>query len=245
MSGRRSSPAGGGAESRCGQTAGSAGHTSGNPRTLSRDLGNALRHSGALQAVCSRQPPCPPTRHHPGAAVGNPDASRSFAGPASDRSAPHGSPDRGGSPGSAGWQRAGPDGGPPAHSRRHSKSGRGRSTGRRAPGLGSERTGTDGQGSPRARLRPGMDDVRNGWNTAPACVLGTCGARRRFGLGRLGRRRACPADRQDAPRHCALDRRRDARNRARGALGACGYVDNAKGRCPHTHRPSSRSQPLI
>jgi hypothetical protein len=229
MSGCGSSPAGGGAGSRYGRTAGSTGHTSGNTRTVVRDLAIPWQHcSGTPLAVRSQQPPCPPTHHHPRAAVGNPDASRSFAGRASDRYAPHGSCDRGGSPGSAGWRRAGPDGGPPVHSRRHSKSGRGRSSCRRTPGPGSERTGTDGQGLPQAQLRPGMDDVRNGWNTAPACVLGTCGARRRFGLGRLGRRRACPAD--PAGCHRAIVRSIHAatlRSCTRHA-GACGYVDNAR-----------------
>jgi hypothetical protein len=132
--------------------------------------------------------------------------------------------------------------GPPVHSRRHSKSGRGRSSCRRAPGPGSGRTGTDGQEFPQAQLRPGMDDVRNGWNTAPACVLGTCGARRRFGLGRLGRRRACSCrSGRLSPRHCALDTRRNAAivHPARGSLWICGQ---RKGVAHKSTGPASSSQ---
>jgi len=50
-----------------------------------------------------------------------------------------------------------------------------------------------------------------------------CGARRRSGLGGLGRRRACQSGRL-SPRHCVLDTRRHAAGRAH----ACGYVDNAR-----------------
>jgi hypothetical protein len=50
-----------------------------------------------------------------------------------------------------------------------------------------------------------------------------CGARRRSGLGGLGRRRACQSGRL-SPRHCALD----ARRHAAGCAHACGYVDNAR-----------------
>ena len=103
----------------------------------------------------------------------NPDASRSFVGRASGEHVPHGSPDRGGSPGSSGWRHAEPDAGLPAHSRRHSKSGRGRSSCRRVPAPGSERTGTAGPALPPPPPGRGMDAVCNGWNNAPACVLGT------------------------------------------------------------------------
>jgi hypothetical protein len=87
-----------------------------------------------------------------------------------------------------------------------------------------------------------MDDVRNGWNTAPACVLGTCGARRRFGLGRLGRRRACPCrSGRLSPRHCALDTRRNAAivHLARGGLWICGQ---RKGVAHKSTGPASSSQ---
>ena len=50
-----------------------------------------------------------------------------------------------------------------------------------------------------------------------------CGARRRSGLGGLGRRRACQSSRL-SPHHCALD----ARRHAAGCAHACGYVDNAR-----------------
>jgi hypothetical protein len=117
--------------------------------------------------------PRPPTQHHPEAAAGNPDASRSFAGRASDHSAPRGSRDRVGSPGSVGQRRAGPDAGLPARSCRRSKSGHGHNSCKRAPERGSGHTQTAGPAFPPDQRRPGMDDVRNGWNTPPACVLGT------------------------------------------------------------------------
>jgi hypothetical protein len=70
-----------------------------------------------------------------------------------------------------------------------------------------------------------MDDVRNGWNTAPACVLGTCGARRRFGLGRLGRRRACPADLAGCHRAIVRSIHAATPRSCTWHAGACGYVD--------------------
>jgi hypothetical protein len=53
-----------------------------------------------------------------------------------------------------------------------------------------------------------------------------CGARRRSGLGGLGRRRACQSGRVSL-RQCALDRAAALRSRGRRAQ-TCGYVDNAK-----------------
>ena len=105
--------------------------------------------------------------------AGNPDASRSFAGRASDAPVPRGPSDRDGSSGSADRQRAGRDIAPPAHSRRHSRSGHGRSSCRSAPERGNAYTRTAGPALAPAQARPHMDDVRNAWNNAPACVLGT------------------------------------------------------------------------
>jgi len=80
-SGRGSSPASDETGSRRGRRADSDVHTSGRATTPGGDRWIALvRHSMTPQAVCSRSPPRPPTQDHPGAAAGNPDASRSFAG---------------------------------------------------------------------------------------------------------------------------------------------------------------------
>ena len=71
-----------------------------------------------------------------------------------------------------------------------------------------------------------------------------CGARRRSGLGGLGRRRACPAGSgRLSSRHCALDRRRNAaiQRAARAALWICGQ---RKGVAQHTHKPS-KQQPAF
>ena len=64
-----------------------------------------------------------------------------------------------------------------------------------------------------------------------------CGARRRAGLGGLGRRRARQSGRL-SPRHCALDARRHAAGRAH----ACGHVDNARAlpTCPQAQQPTIR-----
>jgi hypothetical protein len=73
-------------------------------------------------------PPSPATPNHPVAVVVNSDASRSFAGRASDGPVPHGPGAHGGSSGSADRRHAGRDIEPPAHSRRHNRSDRGRSS---------------------------------------------------------------------------------------------------------------------
>ena len=173
MFGRDSGRRNGGAGTPCGRTADNTGHTSGSARSVGRHRGMALqRRSKPPLPARSQRLSRPPTPHHPEAAVGNPDASRSF-GRASGGHAPHGSPDRGGLPDSAARRRAGNDVEPSARTRQRSKSDRGRSSCRRALEPGTERTGTAAPFLPPDRLRPGMDGVRNGWNTAPACVLGT------------------------------------------------------------------------
>ena len=64
-----------------------------------------------------------------------------------------------------------------------------------------------------------------------------CGARRRSGLGGLGRRRACPADL--AGYHRAI-----VRSTGAAMLRSCARssVDmwTTQGRCPHTHKPSKQ-----
>ena len=131
----------------------------------------SLPRRGKLTVACLRSPPRSPSPNHPRDVAGNPDASRCFAGRDSDRPAPHGSLDRGGSPGSAARPRAGRRAAPSVNSLARSKSGHGRSGCRPAPELGSARTETVGQSSPRATAH--MDAIGNDWNTAPACVLST------------------------------------------------------------------------
>jgi hypothetical protein len=163
-----------GAGTRCGHGVGSDSRTSGSATTRGRDLGIAWHcHTVMPQPVGSHPPPRPSQQHHPPAAAGNPDASRSFAGPASDAPVPHGPADRDGSSGSADRPRAGRDISPPVHSRRRNRSGRGRSSCRSAPERGNAHTRTAGPAFPPAQARPHMDGVGNAWNNAPACVLGT------------------------------------------------------------------------
>ena len=227
------------AESRCAPTAGNAVRTNGSTRQVRPDPGIA-RQWPALPSLADdpRPPPLRPTQDHPEAA-GNPDASHSFAGPASARFASRGSRDHESSPGSAGQRRAAPRVGPPVHSHRHSKSARGRSSCRSAPASGSARTGTAGRVCLRLKPPPWMDGGRNGWNTAPACVLGTVwGTASNPRLGRLGRRRACPSNRFVTAPLCAPR-----------PLPPCDRVRSTKrpvdmwttqGRCPHPHRPQQK-----
>jgi hypothetical protein len=232
-----SSPAGGGAGIRCGRGADSDTRTSGSARTRGRNLGIASqRHAMTPQPACSRSPPRPPTHHHSGAAVGNPDASRSFAARDSGRHALHGSCDRGGSPGSVGRQRAGRGVAPLAHSRPHSRSGRDRSNCRSAPEPGSARTKTGAGPSTAPRAVPSMDASGNGWNTAPAFVLGTMWGTVSIRTWRLGRRRARQSGRL-SPRQCAL-------STPRSACGARRPVDmwTTQERCP-TYPQVQQQQP--
>jgi hypothetical protein len=171
MSGR--GPANGAAGIPCGPTASSVGHTSGSARTHPRRGMAPQRRSRAPQAERLQWPSRPSAHQHPEATMGNPDASRSFAAHASDRYVPHGPGDRAGLPDSVGRPLAGPVAALPARSRRHSKSGRGRNSCRSAPGPGSAHTGTAGPILLPDRPRQSMDGIRRGWNTAPACVLGT------------------------------------------------------------------------
>jgi hypothetical protein len=132
----------------------------------------SLPRRGTLTVACLRSPPRSPSPNHPRDVAGNPDASRCFVGRDSDRPARHGSPDRGGWPGSAARPRAGRRAAPSARSLVRSKSGRDHSGCRREPELGSARTETAGQSSP-PRATAHMDASGNDWNTAPACVLST------------------------------------------------------------------------
>jgi hypothetical protein len=215
------------AGSRCAPTADNDVRTNGSMREVRPGPGSA-RQWPALPSLADgpRPPPHRPTQDHPEAAV-NPDASHSFAGRASACSASRGSCDHESTPGNAGRQRAAPRVAPPAHSRQHSKSARGRSSCRSAPASGSARTGTAARACPRLEPPPWMDGGRNGWNNAPACVLGTVwGTASKPRLGRLGRRRAC----HPAGCHCAIVHSVSAtalRPRARHEK-ACGYVDNAR-----------------
>src|SRR3984893_10273716 len=118
--GRRFEGPGGGARTLDEQTASSGIGTSGSAMSI------ALRQGKLKVRLLS--PPSPVAPNHPVAVVVNPDASRSFAGRASDGPVPHGPSARGGSSGSVDRRHAGRDIGPPEHSRRHNRSDRGRSS---------------------------------------------------------------------------------------------------------------------
>jgi hypothetical protein len=155
------------------RTAGSDIRTSGRTSSPSNDTAMAsLPRRGKLTVACLRSPRRSPSPNHPSDVAGNPDASRCFVGRDSDRPAPHGSPDRGGWPGSAARPRAGRRAAPSVHSLVRSKSGRDHSGCRQEPELGSARTEIAGQSSP-PRATAHMDAIGNDWNTAPACVLST------------------------------------------------------------------------
>jgi hypothetical protein len=173
LSGRVAGPANGAAGTLCGPTASSVDHTSGSARMHSRRGMACQRRSKAPQAGRLRRPLRPSAHQHPKAGVGNPDASRSFAGHASDRCAPHGPGDRAGLPDSVGQPPAEPGAAPPERSRRHSKSGRGRNSGRSTPAPGSGHKDTAWPTLPPDRPQDRMDGIQSGWDTAPACVLGT------------------------------------------------------------------------
>jgi hypothetical protein len=118
--GRRFERPGGGARTLDEQTASSGIGTNGSAMSI------ALRQGKVKVRLLS--PPSPVTPNHLVAVAVNPDASRSFAGYASDGPVPRGPGARGGSSGSADRRRAGRNIGPPAHSRRHNRSDRRRST---------------------------------------------------------------------------------------------------------------------
>jgi hypothetical protein len=151
---------------------GSDNRTSGRTSSPSDDLAMASRrHRGKLTVACSQSPPRSPSPNHPRDVAGNPDASRCFVGRDNDPPAPHGSPDRGGWPGSAARPRAERRAAPSVHNLVRSKSGRDHSGCRREPELGSARTETAGQSSPRPTAH--MDAIGDDWNNALACVLST------------------------------------------------------------------------
>ena len=87
-----------------------------------------------------------------------------------------------------------------------------------------------------------MDDVRNGWNTAPACVLGTVWGTASIRTWRF-RSAPCLACRsgRPSPRHCALDTCRNAPivRAARASLWICGQ---RKGVAHMPTGPASSSQ---
>ena len=158
------------------------------------------RHRGKLTVACLRSPPRSPSPNHPRDVAGNPDASRCFVGRDSDRPAPHGSPDRGGSSGSAARPRAGRRAAPSVHNLVRSKSGRDHSGCRPAPEPCSARTKTAGPSSP-PRATAHMDVFGNDWNTAPACVLSTVAAHL---SGAFLPRATQPPQQQSAARHASL-----------------------------------------
>jgi NAD(P)-dependent dehydrogenase (short-subunit alcohol dehydrogenase family) len=112
--------------------------------------------------------------------VVNPDASRCFAGRASEGPVPHGPGARGGSSGSADRRHAGRDIGPPAHSRRHNRSDRGRSSCKQAPASDNGHTGKTRPAAP-ARARPRIRYLSWPPFTAKLQILGEVIGRDRLG----------------------------------------------------------------
>jgi hypothetical protein len=217
------------------RTAGSDIRTSGRTSSPSDEEAMASqRHRGKLTVACLRSPPRSPSPNHPRDVAGNPDASRCFVGRDSDRPAPHGSPDRGGSSGSAARPRAGRRAAPSVHNLVRSKSGRDHSGCRPAPEPCSARTKTAGPSSP-PRATAHMDAFGNDWNTAPACVLSTVWgtASIRDLAVEVGAVPASPIRRIFTARHTASAAaiRRPARE----------PVDlwTTQECCPQTHRPNS------
>ena len=202
---------------------GSDNRTSGRTSSPSDDLAMASRrHRGKLTVACSQSPPRSPSPDHPRDMAGNPDASRCFVGRDSDPPAPHGSPDRGGWPGSAARPRAERRAAPSVHNLVRSKSGRDHSGCRREPELGSARTETAGQSSPRPTAH--MDAIGDDWNTAPACVLSTVWgtASIRDLAVEVG---AVPAS---PNRQVLTSRQSGCAGRNPPRAQACGFVDNTR-----------------
>ena len=119
---------------------------------------------------------------------------------------------------------------PSVHSLVRSKSGRDHSGCRQEPELGSARTET---AAPRATAH--MDAIGNDWNTAPACVLSTVWgtASIRDLAVEVGAVPASPI------RQLLTGRQAGCAGRNSPRAQACGFVDNAKRRCPQAHRPNS------
>ena len=161
-----------GAETHGERTVGNDIRTSGRTNSPSDDPAMASLPRRGKQTLACLRPPRSPSPNHPRAVAGNPDASRCFVGRDSDRPAPHGSPDRGGWPGSAARPHAGRRAAPSVHSLVRSKFGRDHSGCRPAPEPCSARTETAGQAPP-SLATAHMDAFGNDWNTAPACVLST------------------------------------------------------------------------
>jgi len=156
--------------------------------------------------------------------MGNPDASRSFAAHASDRSAPHGPADRAGLPDSVGRPSAGLVAALPARSRRHSKSGRGRNSCRSAPGRGSATQEQAGRAFRQIGLNRAWTASDAGGILPRHACSAPCGARRRTRTWRFRSAPCLPFSRWSSAPLCARHRCDCACGRGR----ACGYVDNAR-----------------
>ena len=220
------------------RTAGSDIRTSGRTSSPSDDPAMAsLPRRGKLTVACLRSPPRSPSPNHPSDVAGNPDASRCFVGRDSDRPAPHGSPDRGGWPDSAARPRAGRRAAPSVHNLVRSKSGRDHSGCRRKPELGSARTETAGRRRRRRQQRTWTRSAMTGILPRHACSA-RCGARRRSETWPL---RSAPCRPRQSGKF--LPRAKQVAQAAISARAqACGFVDNAKRRCPQTHRPNNSSR---
>jgi len=215
---------------------GSDNRTSGRTSSPSDDLAMASRrHRGKQTVACSQSPPRSPSPNHPRDVAGNPDASRCFVGRDNDPPAPHGSPDRGGWPGSAARPRAERRAAPSVHNLVRSKSGRDHSGCRREPELGSARTETAGQSSPRPTAH-WTQSAMIGILPRHACSA-RCGARRRSETWPL---RSAPC----RPRQTARFLPRANQVAQAAILRARKPVDlwTTQECCPQTHRPNSSNR---
>src|SRR5208283_5374597 len=97
------------------------------------------------------------------------------------------------------------------------------------------------QKQPASRRRPPatahVDAIGNDWNTAPACVLSTVWgtASVRDLAVEVGAVPASPI------RQVLTSRQASCAGRNSPRAQACGFVDNAKRRCPQAHRPNNNS----
>ena len=173
---------------------------------------------------CLRSPPRSPSPNHPRDVAGNPDASRCFVGRDSDRPAPHGSPDRGGWPGSAARPRAGRRAEPSVHSLVRSKSGHDAVAADQHLSLAAHAQKQSGSRRRRGQQRTSTRSAMTGILPRHACSA-RCGARRRSETWPL---RSAPCRPRQSDRFLPrVEQAAQGRNPPRPQ--ACGFVDNTKG----------------
>jgi hypothetical protein len=149
----------------------------------------------------------------------NRDASLFRRAPGSGLVARHAAAVPTGRPGSAARRFAATAAGPAAHTLRHSKSGRGRSSCRSPSGCDSPRRGTASPMQPRHGMAEHQVDLRHGCrDIGPACVPGTVwGTASSLTAKFRSRRRAYPSREVNLTRHLPPDQRAVSRMVARTA----------------------------